>query len=442
MILKKTNLKLVTFVILSFIISPLISADQPISLWKNPPKKKTLNNGLTLIYQKDDSSSITSLNILIRGGKKAEPASKRGLARLTTRLVIEIPDEGKIQALMNQASRIMMSSSEDYSFIKIACLSESFEDTLKTMSKIMTNPLFSGIRINWIKERMEHQRKTEEDNPLSVAHNVHLESLLSEKGYGGSVLGSEESLKEIEKGDVVDFYKNHFKGGNMIVAVSSDLEEETVLEICTKYLEEFPAGVPSPSKAESLSSTGEKKTSIKKETKQSVISLAFPLPELTARNFALAFILDTLLGKGVGSKLWPLRSKEKLAYNVDSRAIPLREGGLIEAYLETDHEKEEIAMEELKKVLNQLHEVGITEDELEIIKILSKASFLRDNETKDTKTLNLASFEALGLGYEYFNDFFKEINEITLEEMNTFIKDVLDLEKATEVIVGPKDENY
>lgn len=430
---------LITFipVILCFLIHPLILADQEVSYWKNFPMKKILDNGMTLIYQRDVSSATTVLNILIKGGKRAVVPSQRGLAYLTTRLAIEIPDQGKVQALMTQASHVSMSSKGDYSFITIACLSEILEDTLEIMTKIITDPLFSGLRINSIKDRMKHQMKTEEDNPLNVAHNAHLETLLAEKGYAGSALGSEESLERINKDDIVHFYKNNFRGGNMIVAVSSDLGEEALIGICTQFLEKFPPGISSPSEKESLTNENKKKITIQRETKQSVVSLAFPLPELTARNFALAFMMDIFLGKGVGSKLWPLRSKEKLAYNVNSRANGMIAAGMLEAYLETDHEKQEMALEELKEVLLELYEEGIIEEGLKITKIQSKAAFLRNNETKNIKTLNLAAFEALGLGYEYLNDFFLEINAVTLEEMNAYIKDVLDPEKATEVIVGP-----
>jgi len=288
---------------------------------------------------------------------------------------------------------------------------------------------------------MKQQMKTEEDNPLNVAHNAHLETLLAEKGYAGSVLGSEESQKNIKKDDIVRFYKNYYRGGNMIVAVSSDLEEEAILGICTELLEKFPSGVPSPTEKESLTNESKKEITIEKETKQSVVSLAFPLPEMSARNFALAFMMDTFLGKGVGSELWALRSKEKLAYNVSSRANRMKDGGMLEAYLETDNEKQELALEELKKLLYEIFEEGITEEELKITKTQSKTSFLRNNETKDTRTLNLATFEAMDLGYEYLEGFFKEVDAITLEEMNAYIKDVLDPEKVTQVIVGPKGEN-
>jgi zinc protease len=117
----------------------------------------------------------------------------------------------------------------------------------------------------------------------------------------------------------------------------------------------------------------------------------------------------------------------------------MKDGGMLEAYLETDKEKKEVALKAIKNVLNNLFEKGMTEEELEVAKIYTKTSFLRNNETKETRARNLASYEALGLGYEFLSGFFLEIDAIGLDEINTYIKDTLNPEKALEVVIGPKD---
>lgn len=417
-----------------------IFSNQMASRSKDQPEKEILSNGLTLIYQKDVSSAISALQILIKGGKGAEPKEKGGLAYLTMRLAIEIPDRGKVQDLMNQASRIYMTCDYDYSRINIACLSEHLEEALKIISKIMLNPLFSGLRIERTKEQMLHNRKTQEDNPINVGHNTCLEKLFAKTSYGGSILGSEESLKPLKKKDIRNLYDKCFKAGSMVVAVISDLEKETLNDILIKYLTEFPSGKSPESQEKTASIPEEKNIFIEKDTKQLFISLAFPLPKITSKNFALSSMLENLLGKGVGSRLWALRYREKLAYNVNSEATQMKDGGVLEVYLETDKEKKEVALESLRKVINILFENGISEEELEFTKINTKASFLRSNETKETRARNLVSFEALGLGYEYLSGFFLEIDAISLDEINTYIKDVLNPEKGVEVIIGPKDE--
>ncbi|MFQ6109016.1 MAG: M16 family metallopeptidase [Candidatus Aminicenantales bacterium] len=440
MILKKEKLFLVPSLLL-FLSSLPVFPLQQLLIWKNPPKKKLMENGLTLLYQKDESSSITVLVLLIRGGKRAEPEGKEGLAYLTTRLMIEIPDRGKVQSLMRLSSHISMNSRGDYSLIRMACLSDSLEDTLKIIAKIISDPLFSGMRINWIKERMRNRRKREEDDPRYVAHLAYRDLLLTERGYGGPFLGSEESLKNIKKKDIVNFYKSHHRSDNIVLAVCSDLGEEEIFNLCSKYFTEFSEGTLS---REELSRKAKKKAEkqmiIKKDTKQSLVSLGFPLPELNARNFSLATLLETLLGKGAGSKLWPLRSEEKLAYVVDARATQMEHGGLLEVYLETDHSKKERARKALKEVLERLYEEGVTEEELQAAKIQAKASFLRINETKEERTKSFAAFEALGLGYQFLTSYFHEIDQISLEEMNACIKQILDPQKSVEVIVGPEDK--
>ena len=439
MILKKFILKLIA--IISFWLFTLfpVFSNQSAPFLKNQPQKKIMSNGLTLIYQNDISSAITVLQILIKGGKGAEPEGKDGLTYLTTRLALEIPDRSKVQDMMTQASRTSMRSYGDYSLININCLSEHLEDTLKITIKIMLKPLFSGLRIDAVKKQMLNQRKREEDNLINVGHNAFLEKLFAKTSYANSVLGSEESLKAIKKNDIKNFHEHYFMVENMAIVVISNLEKETIIDILDRYFTKFPTGKPPESKQKAVSIPEEKKIFIEKETKQLFVSLAFSLPKTTSKNFVLAYMVENLLGKGVGSRLWVLRYREKLAYNVNSRATQMKDGGILEAYLETDKEKKDDALEALKKVLNNLFEKGITEEELEVTKINTKASFLRRNETKDTRAMNLASFEALGLGCEFLNKFFLEVDAISLDEINAYIKDILNPEKAVEALVGPKD---
>ena len=442
MSLKKSYAILVitTACIISFIWPSFSSSET--SIWENPPRKNSLANGLTFIYQQDESSAITVLYILIRGGKRAESAEERGLSYLTTRLAVEIPDKGKIQALMNQASRITMGTKGDYSFIKISCLSESLEETLKIATKIMTKPLFSGIRLQRIKEQMLNYKKTEEDDPLRKAHNIHLDSIMADKGYGGSVYGSKDSLKKIEKKDIVNFYQKYFKAPNLIAAATSDLKEDKLFKICSPYLEKFAKGnLPEVIQPSYPSNKKEKQIFIEKEAKQSLVSLGYPLPKMTVKNSVLAFILENFLGKGPGSKLWPLRYQQKLAYNIDCRVTEMKEGGLLEAYLETDQAKVTTALASLKEILNKLFEDGLTEEELNTAKIQSKASFLRNIETKENRTLNLAAFEALGLGCNFLNNFLEELAKISLDDVNSYLREVLNPNHAVEVIIGPKEKD-
>jgi zinc protease len=428
------------FKTLTVLLTALFFLNPKAFSWKNEPETKILENGLTLIYQHDESSPLTVVQITIKGGKEAEPLEKSGLAYLTTRMALEIPDVGKAQNLMSQSSIVYMMGRGDYSQVNINCLSDNLESTLKVVSEIMLKPLLSGIRIDRNKEMMLDLRKEDEDDLFKAGHNALLEKLFIGSSYGGSSLGNEESLKAIKKRDIEDFHQSYFRAGNMIAVALSDLEKEPLIAILNKYLAQFPEGKAPESKPSRLIIPEDKKITLERDTKQFMICDAFPFPNLNAKNYTLACLLENLLGKGVDSKLWPLRAKEKLAYNVNCVATQMNDGGTLEAYLETSKEKKETALEALSKVLIDLFEKGITDEELSVTKVNFKSSFLRNNETKEERANTLSYFEALGLGLEFFNAFFSEIDAVSLEEINAYIKDILNPEKRIEVVVGPKDE--
>ena len=429
----------VSLCFLFFLLYPVYPG-QEASLVKMQIKKKTLENGLSLIYQKDASSSITVIQILIRGGQSAEPENKQGLAYLTTRLALEIPDQIIAQNLMSQASQVYTLCQGDYSLINITSLSENLDETLNIISQIILDPLFSAIRIDFIKKQMDYRKKMQEDDSINVGRNAALEKFFAGTSYGGSVLGNKESLKAVKKKDIKSFYNTHFIAGNIIVAAISDMEEKALCRIIENSLTKFPAGKVEDAKPTTGSLPEKLDVYIEKDTQQYFISRAFLLPEVTAKNYTLSYMVENLLGKGFNSRLWALRTQQKLAYTVNSKATQMKFGGLLEAYLETDKEKKETALEALKTVMNELFESGITGEELEVTKTFSKASFLRDNETKTIRARNLALFEALGLGFTFLDRFSEEIDAISLEEINAFIKEFLDPEKGVEVIVGPKED--
>jgi zinc protease len=339
---------------------------------------------------------------------------------------------------MSLATRFSVTVLGDSSLINVECLTENLEASLKVLSKIILDPLFSGIRIDAVKKHMEHQSLIEEDDSVRLGHLACLGAFFSGTPYEGSIYGDKESLKAIKNRDVADYYERYFIGPNMILALSSDLSVKELLDLVGKYFAKIPEGEPISFGPVSASHPEERAVRIDRETKQTYVGLSYPLPEVSARNFALASVLENLLGKGPGSRLWTLRAEKKLAYNVNCLATQMQSGGVIEAYLETDHPKMENAKTVLWQTILELHQHGISAEELASTKTAAVADFIRENETKTGKVATLGYFESVGLGPTYFSAFSSEIEALTLDEVNAYIRSILAPEMAFEVVIGSK----
>lgn len=402
------------------------------------PTKNTLGNGLTWIYEQDRSSSTTSLFFVIGGGQAAEPTGLGGLSYLTARMAVEIPDDDKLRELMTRSTRFSVVGLEDCVLIGIQCLSGNLEDALRTTGKIMTDPLISGLRIDAAKENMRYQGKSSLDDSISAGHAAAMGAFFGPGGCGGPVWGTEASLDAIRKKDVAEFYESRVTGSNITVSVVSDLEERTVAGWLEKYFAGLKAGLPLKPVSPAVRAPETKEIRIDKETGETYLGLAFPLPALSARNFALAFLVDNVLSGGIGSRLWQLRFLDKLAYSFNAVVTQTAGQGMLEAYLETSSGKLPSAQSALRRVVGELAERGLTGEELEAAVTDSASTFLRMNETKEARGRNLALFEFRGLGRGFVRELPEEMGKVSLDEINAFLKAVLSPGGAVEVVIGPK----
>jgi predicted Zn-dependent peptidase len=389
---------------------------------------------MTLIYMKDNSSATTVFHVVVRGGKGAQPPGKDGLAYLTTRMMLEIPDWRKVQKLMELGVQYNLLCKIDYSRINVTCLSENLETSLNIISRIIKKPLISGMRIDKIKKEMLRRRGVEEDRSSYAGHNRLLSGLFGDTVVGRALLGSEETHRAIQKKDIQNYYRRHFCAKNMTIVVASDLEERIIFDLMEKYFSRLPSGEKAGIVRHDFSGPAQKEFFIEKDTEQTLVSMGCRLPELNTRNFVLAFLMETLLGSGVGSRLWPLRVEKKLCYDVNAAATHMMSGGLFEAYLETDKDKLPAARAALEKIFEDLFAKGIGSDEFETTRAFAESYLIRGFETKSTKVQNVDFFEMSGIDHNVLGEFGK----ITLDEFNGYLKKVLDPQKAVWVTVGPK----
>jgi len=405
--------------------------------WREHSEKSTLATGLPCVYQKDTSSPTTVVGLFAAGGKSAVPRGLDGLAYLTTRLTLEIPDEGLVQDLMSQATRLSLLCSEDFSAVLIECLSENLEEALRVAGKIIQDPLITGLRIGRTKEMMKLYGRSEEDESTVAAHNAVMKAIFGGSGYGTTVYGTEESLRAIERKDALAFYRRFFTKPNLFFCIGTDLEKEPVRALLEKYFVKFPDGEPAGISPAPPVLPSNREIVLPKDTKQTFIGRAFALPAPDAPNQAKGYLLETLLGKGPGARLWGLRMAEKLAYNVDARVTWTKSSGILEAYLETENAKSARASEALDGVLAGLQDKGIAEEELRTTRTMAKAQFLRATEGKAPRMKILGLFEVLGLGYGHLEGLFEAIDAVTLEDMNAYIRAALAPERALKLTIGP-----
>ncbi|MFH2107516.1 MAG: pitrilysin family protein [Chrysiogenia bacterium] len=404
------------------------------------PGAYALENGLSVILQKDDAAAITSVQLMVRGGDRDDPAGLSGLAYLTARLSLEIPDQSKLQQLMDFGSSFSLAVGGDYTLLTVRSLSRHLDATLAIISAIMVQPLFSDMRITAVKELMLHLQKREMDDPTSLMRLTLARTFFANSAYGAARFGSETSLAGIGKKDIQAFFRSHYLAGNMTAVVISDLDADIIKPILARHLGVIPAGPRLPFTPAGLRRLQAQRLTLERQAAQAHVSLSVLLPEATADNFLMAALLETWLGKGIGSRLWSLRSRGDLAYGLNAELQPNREAMLLSVYLQTDNRRSPQALSELMQLMRTVQDAGSGEAELAAAKAYARADFWRENETRERRSATLAFLEGSGLSYRLAGAFSERLEKISLEEFNRALRTWLAPERWFVLLIGQAAE--
>jgi len=405
--------------------------------WVNPPERFILGTGIPCIYQKDAASPTTVVGLFIAGGKSAVPAGLDGLAAMSTRLLLEIPDEGKVRDLMAQATRLSYSCLEDVSIVLIECLTEHLEEALRVASKIIQQPLISGLRVGRAKELMTANWKTEDDDAVAAARNAVLRAFFDGRGYGSAPYGTEETLKAIERKDILAFVRRFVVQPNVFFCVETDLEPDAVRRLLEAAFDSLADGEAAGIALQEPALPETRDISLEKDTKQTYVGRAYALPRRGLADMAKGTLLESLLGKGPGSRLWALRGDERLAYSVDADLTWTRSAGILVAYLETGLAKAAEAATALERTLGELGRDGVSEEEMTATRTMARARFLRAAEAKTPRLRTLGLFEILGHGPAGAAGLLEEIEAVTSGDLNEYIRAALAPGSALSLTVGP-----
>lgn len=394
----------------------------------------TFANDLQLIVDQNPYSQTTAVFILINGGKLADPPGKAGLGYLVTRLCLDPPDSDYLKEFMKSGAEIKMAAKGDFLLISMECLSINFESAIKLIYRSFSRPIFSGIRVSNLKEVLKNNQKKEFDDVDSRADLVLLETFFGSSAYGMSGYGNQLTVETLKTEDANAYYRKYFVGANIIISVVSNLDPKTIVSIIETTFGRLPKGESFQISTPSFQIPQEKEIYLKKESVSALLAVAFPLPPLSPKNYVLAKLLEAIIGRGPGSKIWPLRGEEGLAYEAGSRAILMRGGGLLIIYLKTLAEKFSEAKDKFRKKIVAIGFQGLNEDDLETGRNSFRLWLYQQLESKIKRAEALALHHAFGLEKEIAENY---LDKISLDELTDFFKEVFNLDKAVFLNIIP-----
>ncbi len=405
-------------------------------------KHININNvDIPVIFEEQKSLPILNLQLIFKNSGYIKDKDSLGLANLSSKILNEGTKElgatKFAEKLDDNAITLHSAIGFETLTIELSSLKEKSTLALELLDSLLKSPNYSEKALSKVKTLVTGSIKRKENDFDDVASKG-LNALL----YNGTPLanpsnGTIETISKINLKDIKEFLSNSLILNNLVIVAGGDITLEELEKSITPILKELKAGnKEETSKIEFTSKKEEKE--LLKPTEQAYIYFGsnFNANSQDEDNYKAKVASFILGGSGFGSRLMEeIRVKRGLAYSAYSNININKSYSSFSGYLQTKNESYKEARDIVISLVEEFVKNGVTKEELEAAK-----NFLSGSEPLRTETLAQRLNRAFMLDFRRLSQDYpkmeiEKIQNLTLEDLNSYIKTHTELNNLTFFVV-------
>lgn len=367
-------------------------------------------------------------SMLDKEKRKGPKADAKVIAKLSGRLKA-LQDKQKKYFIPNEIDRLYTqnggldmnaSTGQDLTTYQVSLPANKIELWARIESDRLLNPVFR----EFYTERdvvMEERRQRVETDPEGKLYEAFIKTAYKAHPYGRPILGWEEDLMNLNPSDMREIFARYRAPESIVIAVVGDIHPPETLKLIEKYFGRLPAD-------------REKKNEIPAEPRQNeerkitvtfdaspTMMMGFHKPNPPAYEDYVFDVLQNILTTGRTGRLYKKMVTEmKIAKSVGSyNGVPASRYPnlfMISAepkYPHTNAELEETILRELEKLKTQ----PVSDEELTKAKNNIKMEYIQSLNSNGEIASLLSYYEVLLGDYRYLDNYLKNIDRVTAEDI-------------------------
>jgi predicted Zn-dependent peptidase len=400
----------------------------------------TLANGLRIITEAMPHVRSVSVGVWISTGSRRESAEQNGISHFIEHMLFKGTTRRSAEDIARSVDSIG-GNLDAFTAKELVCfntkvLDEHLSLAFDVLADLVLHPLFREEDIEKEKGVILEEIKMEADSPDYLVHEIFSSNFWKDHPLGKPILGTRETVKRFDRGMIHGYYASIYGPGNLIVTAAGNLTHDRLVNLVREHFDTLPPGQPLP--PDNVPSTHARiALRNKKALEQVHLCLGVPSYPLPHEQRFACYVLNTLLGGGMSSRLFQnIRERQGLAYAVFSELSPYRDTGCLSIYAGTSLESARKVVESITNEFRQLKEQPISDEELRRAKDHLKGSLMLSLESTASRMSNLARQEM------YFGQFFsldalvENIEAVTAGDVQRIARTFFDARQIALTVLG------
>jgi len=402
----------------------------------------TLKNGIRVIH-KPSSSEVAHCGFITNTGSRDEFLDENGITHFIEHALFKGTSKRKAYHILNRidnvGGEINAYTTKENTSIYASFTKTYFERALELLTDILFNSTYPENELEKEKEVIIDEINSYLDSPYEQIYDDFEEQIFKNHPLGMNILGTEKSVKKINRNKILAFITKHYLTNQIVFSVVGNIELKRIKRLCEKYLNDIPEK-SSNYKRNTFNSYSPSNYSIKKDVYQThciIGNLAYDAHNKNKNGFIL--LNNILGGPAMNSRLnMSIREKYGYTYNIESAYTIFSDTGLFYIYLGTDQKHIDSCLKLVNKELKLLKTKKISSAQLHKAKQQLIGQITLAEENNCNVMLGLGKSLLLYNKVEDLKDIHQKINKLTEKELQDIANEIFDENQLSSLIFIPK----
>jgi zinc protease len=407
-------------------------------------KDEILPTGARLITAPVSKLPLVTVLVVVNAGSTSEPRGKEGVAALTAAGLLEGTakfDGAELAEKFEQLGTSLESGADwDSAFLKITVLSSKLEEATKLLGEAISNPVFPEREIDRLKAERLAEILQLETEPRGLADEKFSEFLYDDESrYSRPDEGSMESVRQLTRDDVEEFYRANYNSEGTTVIVVGDISSENAKKLVIEALGKWPRGSSRQQPLLARARKSRRSTHIvnKPDAPQSELRVGHVGLPRKHPDFFPTLVMNAVLGGLFGSRInLNLREAHGYTYGASSFYDWRRGPGPFVVSTAVESEVTAPALREIMMEIDRIRGEKIPAEELSLARDYLEGVFPIRYETTAAIASALATLAIYDLKPDYYDSYRTNIRNVSEDAVLEAARAHLHPELLQTVIVG------
>lgn len=399
-----------------------------------------LPNGVTVITEQMPYVRSVSVGVWVTSGSRSEPLKQNGISHFIEHMLFKGTVNRSAEDIARQVDSIGghldAFTSKELVCFNAKMLDEHLPKAFDILSDLVLNPMFREEDIDKEKGVILEELKMEVDNPEYLVHDLFSASIWKNHPLGRPILGTKNTIRSFDEPSLRDYYRRAYAPERVVITAAGNLTHDHFLELVNLQFGKLAPcdGLP---QTDSPNPQAELILKNKRSLEQVHLCLGVPCHALGHGSRFPSYVLNTLLGAGMSSRLFQnIREKRGLAYTVGSEQFLYRDSGCLAVFAGTSAvsvgELIRLVMHEFK----ELKEHAVEEEELRRAKDNLKGSFMLGLESTSNRMSHLARQFIYFGKFSTMDEIIRDIEGVEAHELQQLANEFFHPERINLTLLG------